>query len=60
MNRWHNGILNNAKLKGKAWAAVRERMFSCTDAVINQIFDAFIGIRKRGNGFDSKRGLTVI
>lgn len=59
-DRRRNGMLNNAKLKGKMWAAAREHMFSCTDAVVDQIFNIFSGIRKHGSRFGSKRGLTVI
>lgn len=58
-NLWLNGTINNAKLNGKMWAAVGRRMFSYTDAIINQIFNTFIGICKHGKRFDSKRGLTV-
>lgn len=60
VNLWRNGILNNAKLKGKVWAAVREHMFSCIYAAINQVFNIFIRICEHGNWFDSKRGWTVI
>lgn len=59
-DRRSNGILNNAKLKGRMWAAARELMFSCTDAAMNQIFNIVSGIRKHGSRFGSKRGLTVI
>lgn len=57
-NLCNNGLLNNAKLKGQVWEAMRKHNDSCeylhinSDVNINQIFNTciWIGIYKLGIG----------